>query len=45
MKKYICPMHPDVRRDKPGSCPKCGMDLVEVGGSDKEEKKEGNKAE
>ena len=28
--KYICPMHPDVRRDKPGSCPKCGMDLVEI---------------
>ena len=30
MKKYICPMHPDVRKDEPGSCPKCGMDLVEV---------------
>lgn len=25
---YICPMHPEVRRDKPGKCPKCGMDLV-----------------
>lgn len=23
-------MHPEVRKDKPGSCPKCGMDLVEV---------------
>lgn len=22
---YICPMHPDVRQDRPGSCPKCGM--------------------
>ena len=25
---YVCPMHPDVRSDKPGECPKCGMDLV-----------------
>ena len=30
MKKYLCPMHPDVSSDKPGSCPKCGMDLIEV---------------
>jgi Cu(I)/Ag(I) efflux system membrane fusion protein len=27
---YICPMHPDVRSDKPGSCPICGMDLVKA---------------
>ncbi len=27
---YICPMHPDVISDKPGKCPKCGMDLVPV---------------
>lgn len=26
---YTCPMHPEVQSDKPGSCPKCGMDLVE----------------
>ena len=26
---YTCPMHPDVKADKPGVCPKCGMDLVE----------------
>lgn len=26
---YTCPMHPDVVSDKPGECPKCGMDLVE----------------
>lgn len=24
---YTCPMHSDVKSDKPGSCPKCGMDL------------------
>lgn len=24
---YQCPMHPDVISDKPGKCPKCGMDL------------------
>jgi len=28
--KYTCPMHPGVISDKPGSCPECGMDLVEV---------------
>src|SRR3989339_907185 len=26
-KVYSCPMHPDVRSDKPGKCPKCGMNL------------------
>ena len=30
---YTCPMHADVKMDKPGNCPKCGMKLV---------KKEGN---
>ena len=25
---YTCTMHPDVVSDKPGKCPKCGMDLV-----------------
>lgn len=25
---YVCPMHPEVRQDHPGSCPKCGMFLV-----------------
>ena len=24
---YVCPMHPEVRADRPGSCPKCGMAL------------------
>ena len=27
---YTCPMHPEVTSDKPGKCPKCGMDLVKV---------------
>lgn len=27
---YTCPMHPEVRHDKPGSCPKCGMALEPV---------------
>lgn len=26
--KYTCPMHPEVVSDKPGQCPKCGMNLV-----------------
>ena len=25
---YTCKMHPEVIIDKPGKCPKCGMDLV-----------------
>ena len=27
---YTCPMHPEVRQDHPGSCPKCGMALEAV---------------
>ncbi|MEX1138707.1 MAG: heavy metal-binding domain-containing protein [Bacteroidota bacterium] len=25
---YACPMHPEVKSDKQGECPKCGMTLV-----------------
>lgn len=26
---YTCPMHPEIKQDKPGTCPKCGgMELV-----------------
>ena len=25
--EYTCPMHPEVKSDKPGQCPNCGMDL------------------
>lgn len=28
--EYTCPMHPEVKSDKPGKCPKCGMSLVET---------------
>jgi len=30
---YTCPMHPEVRRQEPGSCPECGMGLEPVGGT------------
>ena len=26
--EYTCPMHPEIIRDAPGDCPKCGMTLV-----------------
>ena len=25
---YTCSMHPEVTSDKPGKCPKCGMELI-----------------
>lgn len=28
---YTCPMHPEIVRDHPGDCPKCGMALEPVG--------------
>jgi Cu2+-exporting ATPase len=28
--QYTCPMHPEVIKDAPGQCPKCGMTLVPV---------------
>ena len=28
--QYTCPMHPEVREQKPGNCPKCGMALEPV---------------
>ena len=27
---YNCPMHPEVKSDKPGQCPQCGMELEAV---------------
>jgi Cu+-exporting ATPase len=35
MSIYTCPMHPEIRQDKPGSCPKCGMALEPVAASAK----------
>lgn len=29
-KTYVCPMHPEVTSKKPGTCPKCGMALIEI---------------
>jgi Cu+-exporting ATPase len=29
-REYTCPMHPEVRQQGPGSCPKCGMALEPV---------------
>ena len=28
-KIYTCSMHPEVKMDEPGKCPKCGMVLIE----------------
>jgi multidrug efflux pump subunit AcrA (membrane-fusion protein) len=30
---FICPMHPSVLSERPGSCPICGMDLVPIAGA------------
>ncbi len=38
---YICPMHPQIRQDHPGTCPICGMALEsEMPGLDDEENPE-----
>ena len=29
-KKYTCPMHPEVMRNRPSKCPKCGMQLTKM---------------
>lgn len=28
---WVCPMHPEIMQSHPGTCPICGMDLVESG--------------
>ncbi len=39
---YTCPMHPEVRQDHPGDCPKCGMHLepLNATGEGNEDQKE-----
>ena len=39
---YTCPMHPEIRQDHPGDCPKCGMHLEPLSptGEDSEEQKQ-----
>ncbi len=37
---YTCPMHPEIRQDRPGSCPKCGMALEPIGADKDEESAE-----
>jgi Cu+-exporting ATPase len=34
--KFTCPMHPDIVRNEPGSCPICGMDLIPMATNDEE---------
>jgi len=36
---YVCPMHSQIIRGVPGTCPICGMDLVEVKKQSEKEKK------
>ena len=31
--QYTCPMHPEILRDAPGSCPICGMALIPIAGT------------
>jgi hypothetical protein len=38
--KYTCPQHPEVVLDKPGTCPKCGMTLIDQNKKSKEDKKQ-----
>ena len=35
--QYTCPMHPEVLFDKPGTCPKCGMELIKKTSGEKME--------
>ena len=40
MKKFTCPMHPQILKDEPGKCPLCGMNLIPLGGTARPEKDE-----
>ncbi|MFH1320477.1 MAG: efflux RND transporter periplasmic adaptor subunit [Bacteroidota bacterium] len=34
---WTCSMHPQIKQEKPGQCPICGMDLVQLEGGSEEE--------
>ena len=36
-RRYTCPMHPQIVRDGPGSCPICGMALEPLSGAEEED--------
>lgn len=40
--KYTCPMHPEIIRDSPGDCPKCGMALEPIGVESIKDEEENN---
>ena len=42
---YVCPMHPQIVKGEPGSCPICGMDLVKKEVEEEEDPSAGSKAE
>ncbi len=43
--QYTCPMHPEVVKEAPGKCPKCGMKLVDKNDAKKDGKCCGNSIE
>lgn len=42
--QYVCPMHPQVTSDKPGTCPICFMDLVKAGADKKDNEPQNTEA-
>jgi hypothetical protein len=42
---YTCKMHPEVISDKPGKCPKCGMDLLKKEDLKKDSIRQGRKTD
>lgn len=40
--QFTCPMHPEVVKDAPGKCPKCGMDLIPLGSKQAEHEHQGH---
>src|SRR3989338_3241742 len=39
---YTCPMHPEIRQDQSGSCPKCGMRLIKKDSQEKDDRHTGH---